>query len=39
MRKQPDTPQGTVVLIAIFAIMTFALWFNAYFTVLSRGAN
>ena len=39
MRKQPDTPQGTVVLIAVFAIMTLALWFNAYFTVLSRGAN
>ncbi len=40
MKKQPDTPQwGTVVLIAIFLIMTVALWFNAYFIVLSRGAN
>ena len=39
MRKPPDTPQGTVVLIAIFAVLTLALWFNAYFIVLSRGAN
>jgi len=39
MRKEPDTPMGTVVLIAIFLILTVALWFNAYFVVLSRGAN
>lgn len=39
MRKEPDTPQGTIVLIAIFLVMTVALWFNAYFIVLSRGAN
>ena len=39
MKKEPDTPMGTVVLIAIFAVMTLVLWFNAYFIVLSRGAN
>ena len=39
MKREPDTPMGTVVLIAIFLIMTVALWFNAYFIVLSRGAN
>jgi hypothetical protein len=39
MRKEPDTPMGTVVLIGIFLILTVALWFNAYFVVLSRGAN
>ncbi len=39
MRKEPDTPQGTVVLISIFLIVTVALWFNAYFVVVSRGAN
>ena len=39
MRKEPDTPQGTIVLISIFLVMTLVLWFNAYFTVLSRGAN
>jgi len=39
MRKEPDTPQGTVVLISIFLIMTVVLWFNAYFVVVSRGAN
>lgn len=39
MKKQPDTPQGTVVLIAVFMVLTLVLWFNAYFIVLSRGAN
>lgn len=39
MKKGPDTPMGTVVLVGLFAILTLALWFNAYFTVLSRGAN
>ena len=39
MRKEPNTPQGTVVLISIFLILTVALWFNAYFVVVSRGAN
>ncbi len=39
MRKEPDTPQGTIVLISIFLIMILVLWFNAYFIVLSRGAN
>jgi len=38
-KKEPDTPAGTIVLISLFAIMTIALWFNAYFIVLSRGAN
>ena len=39
MKKEPDTPMGTVVLIGIFLVLTLALWFNAYFIVLSRGAN
>ena len=39
MKKEPDTPMGTVVLITIFAVLTLVLWFNAYFIVLSRGAN
>jgi sensor domain CHASE-containing protein len=39
MKNGPDTPMGTVVLITIFAVLTLALWFNAYFIVLSRGAN
>jgi sensor domain CHASE-containing protein len=30
---------GTVVLVGIFLVMTVALWFNAYFILLSRGAN
>lgn len=39
MRKEPDTPQGTIVLITLFLITTVVLWFNAYFIVVSRGAN
>jgi hypothetical protein len=39
MKKEPDTPMGTVVLITIFGVVTLVLWFNAYFIVLSRGAN
>lgn len=39
MKKEPDTPMGTIVLIAIFLVLTLALWFNSYFIVLSRGAN
>lgn len=39
MKKGPDTPMGTIVLIAIFAVLLLGFWFNAYFIVLSRGAN
>ena len=39
MKKGPDTPMGTVVLVGIFLVMTVVLWFNTYFIVLSRGAN
>ncbi len=39
MKKGPDTPMGTVVLIGIFLALTVGLWFNAYFIVVSRGAN
>jgi hypothetical protein len=39
MRNKPDTPMGTVVLVSIFLLLTIVLWFNAYFVVVSRGAN
>jgi hypothetical protein len=39
MKKEPDTPMGTIVLIGIFLVLTLVLWFNVYFIVLSRGAN
>ena len=39
MKNGPDTPMVTVVLIGIFLVLTMALWFNAYFIVVSRGAN
>ena len=39
MKKEPDTPQGTIVLIGVFAVLLAAMWFNAYFHVLSQGAN
>ncbi len=39
MKKEPNTPMGTLVLVGIFLVLTLGLWFNAYFVVLSRGAN
>lgn len=35
--KEPDTPQGTIVLMLLFALLLVALWGSAYLTVLSRG--
>jgi len=37
--KEPRTPMGTVVLMAVFVVMIVALWSNVYFTVLSRGVT
>jgi hypothetical protein len=30
---------GTVALLVVFVIMLLALWFNAYFVMLSRGVT
>lgn len=37
--KEPDTPKGTLVLLALFLLLTLTLWGNAYFIMLSRGAT
>lgn len=37
--KNPKTPMGTVLLIIVFAIVTIALWTNAYLVMLSRGVT
>lgn len=37
--KEPQAPQGTVALMALFALLTLAFWANAYFIVLSRGVT
>lgn len=37
--KEPDTPKGTLALLALFLLLTLTLWGNAYFTMLSRGAT
>lgn len=37
--KEPRAPQGTIALIALFALLTLAFWANAYFIVLSRGVT
>jgi hypothetical protein len=39
VKKEPDTPQGTLVLMGVFVLMIIAFWANAFFTVLSRGAT
>lgn len=37
--KEPKAPQGTMALLALFALLTLAFWANAYFIVLSRGVT
>lgn len=37
--KNPQTPMGTLVLLAIFAIFLIGMWLNAYFVMLSRGVT
>lgn len=37
--KEPSAPKGTVALLAVFLLVTLALWANAYFVMLSRGAT
>lgn len=37
--RDPKTPMGTVVLIALFLLLTIALWGNAYLVLLSRGVT
>ena len=37
--KEPRAPQGTIALMALFALLTLAFWANTYFVVLSRGAT
>lgn len=37
MKREPDTPQGTIALLLVYALIILALWGNVYFTMLSRG--
>lgn len=37
--KGPDTPQGTIALMAVYIVIVVALWSNVYFTMLSRGVT
>jgi hypothetical protein len=37
--KDPDTPQGAIALMIVYAFIILALWGNVYLTVLSRGAT
>lgn len=37
--KEPRAPQGTIALMALFALLTLAFWANTYFVVLSRGVT
>ncbi len=37
--KDPDTPKGTLALLALFLLFTIVLWGTAYMTMLSRGAT
>ena len=37
--KEPQTPQGTIVLMVVFIILIIALWGSAYLTMLARGGT
>lgn len=37
--KGPKTPQGTIALLLVYAVIVIALWSNVYFTMLSRGVT
>ncbi|HXF61009.1 MAG TPA: cytochrome c oxidase subunit 2A [Caldilineaceae bacterium] len=39
MKQGPDTPQGTIALLLVYALIVLALWGNAYLTMLSRGVT
>lgn len=35
--KEPQTPQGTIVVLVLYILLVVALWGSAYLTMLSRG--
>ncbi len=37
--KDPKTPMGTIVLLAIFFVLIVVLWTNVYLVMLSRGVT
>lgn len=39
MVKSPDTPKGTIALLAVYVLILVGLWANVYFTMLSRGGT
>jgi hypothetical protein len=39
MKRDVKTPMGTIALMVLFTVLVVALWGNAYFVMLSRGAT
>lgn len=39
MKKEPDTPQGTIALLFVYLIIIVTLWGSVFLTMLSRGVN
>ncbi len=37
--KDPDTPKGTIALLAVYVLIIIALWGNVYLTMISRGTT
>ncbi|MFN8488745.1 MAG: cytochrome c oxidase subunit 2A [Caldilineaceae bacterium] len=37
--NEPDTPKGTLALLAFFVLLTLFLWGFTYMTMLSRGVT
>jgi hypothetical protein len=39
VKKGPDTPQGTIALLLVYALIIALLWGNVYLTMLARGVT
>lgn len=39
LRREPDTPQGTIALLAVYLLIIIFLWGNVFFTMRARGMN
>lgn len=39
MKREPDTPMGTIALLAVYVLIIVLLWGNVYLTMISRGVT
>jgi hypothetical protein len=39
VKREPDTPRGTIALLLVYVLVILYLWGSVYFTMLSRGVT